>query len=446
MTDYMRPSLIRNSAATLTLCLGASSCALTGEPSAPPQITVKAASLTFTAVQGSSPASQSVEITNTGGGVLAWTASTSAPWLTATPTQGTAPVAILVTPNGAGLDAGVYTGVVTIVGTNATNSPRTIDVTFTLTAPPAVGLSATTFEFSGVQGGPNPASQSLTISNTGGGTLNWTAAKTASWLTLSSLSGTAPSTVMISASLAGLTPGTYQGLVTLTATGAVNSPLSLTVTLTVGAAATIGLSPTSFAFTGGVGGPNPAGKALNISNTGGGTLAWTASSDAAWLSVSSASGTAPSTVTINVSTTGLAAGTYNGIITVVAAGATNTPQTVPVQLVISPLYDGSWSGKTSQDSTITFTVANNAITQISFGWRATGSCTVNGRTTTTFNTPLSVASGGFSISTSGSISYSLSGTFGSATTLSGTLSLNFSQSVPSCSASTGPQTFTASKP
>jgi len=98
---------------------------------------------------------------------------------------------------------------------------------------------------------------------------------------------------------------------------------------------TIGVSPTSLNFTATAGGSNPANQTINITNTGGGTLNFTASDDAPWLTVSPASGTAPSTLTASVNISGLAAGTYNGTITISAAGATNTPVNVPVTLTVN---------------------------------------------------------------------------------------------------------------
>lgn len=97
---------------------------------------------------------------------------------------------------------------------------------------------------------------------------------------------------------------------------------------------TIGVNPSSMTFSATVGGANPASQSLSITNTGGGTLDWTASSNATWLSVSPTSGTAPSSTSVSVNITGLAAGTYNGAITVSSVGATNTPVTVPVTLTV----------------------------------------------------------------------------------------------------------------
>lgn len=103
---------------------------------------------------------------------------------------------------------------------------------------------------------------------------------------------------------------------------------------------TIGVSPSSLSFTATAGGANPANQSVSITNTGGGTLNWSASSNASWLSVSPASGTAPSTSTASVNISGLAAGTYNGAITITATGATNSPISVPVTLTVNPSGGG----------------------------------------------------------------------------------------------------------
>jgi hypothetical protein len=98
---------------------------------------------------------------------------------------------------------------------------------------------------------------------------------------------------------------------------------------------TIGVNPTSFSFSATAGGANPSSQSLSITNTGGGTLTWSATTTQPWLSVSPTSGTAPSSATVSVNITGLAAGTYNGAITVTGTGATNSPVTVPVTLTVS---------------------------------------------------------------------------------------------------------------
>ncbi|MBS1791589.1 MAG: S8 family serine peptidase [Acidobacteria bacterium] len=98
---------------------------------------------------------------------------------------------------------------------------------------------------------------------------------------------------------------------------------------------TIGVSPSSLSFTATAGGSNPANQTISVTNTGSGTLNWSQTDNASWLTVTPASGTAPSTLTASVNISGLSAGTYNGTITVSATGATNTPVSIPVTLTVN---------------------------------------------------------------------------------------------------------------
>ncbi|MFO0707749.1 MAG: fibronectin type III domain-containing protein, partial [Nitrospira sp.] len=110
-------------------------------------------------------------------------------------------------------------------------------------------------------------------------------------------------------------------------------PVALTVSTATVQAPIIGLSTSSLAFSGTAGGANPANQTVTVSNAGAGTLAWTASDNAAWLTLTPASGTNTGTVTASVNLTGLAAGTYTGTITVAATGATS--KTLPVSLTVA---------------------------------------------------------------------------------------------------------------
>ena len=94
----------------------------------------------------------------------------------------------------------------------------------------------------------------------------------------------------------------------------------------------IGASPTSLSFAATQGGAHPATQTVSISNTGGGTLSWTASDNAAWLTLSPASGTGNGAVTLTVSTGSLPAGTYNATVAMNAAGAAAV--TVPVTFTV----------------------------------------------------------------------------------------------------------------
>ncbi len=100
--------------------------------------------------------------------------------------------------------------------------------------PPAIGASPTSLSFAATQGGANPATQTVSISNTGGGTLSWSASDNAAWLTLSQASGTGNGVVRASVVTGTTAVGTYNGSITLSATG--GSSVTVPVTFTVGTA------------------------------------------------------------------------------------------------------------------------------------------------------------------------------------------------------------------
>jgi uncharacterized membrane protein len=252
--------------------------------------------------------------------------------------------------------AGSYTGSITIAsGGQSTLVPVTLTVTGGDTTP-AIGLSPTSLAFTGIAGGTNPAAKTIGISNSGSGTLTWSAGDNAAWLTLSPTSGTNIGTVNANVNLAGLAAGTYNATVTMTASGvtAKTLPVTLTLTATTGGAM-IGFSPTSLTFTGTAGSTNPAAKTISISNSGSGTLSWATSDNAAWLILSPVSGTNSGTITASVNLTGLATGTYNATITVTATGSTNSPQQIPVSLMLSTISSGTttltWNANAESDLT-----------------------------------------------------------------------------------------------
>ncbi|HUA61429.1 MAG TPA: IPT/TIG domain-containing protein, partial [Verrucomicrobiae bacterium] len=201
---------------------------------------------------------------------------------------------------------------------------------------PGLSLGSTSLSFAYTLGGSLPGSQSFTISNSGTGTLDWTAGveSSATWLSLSSESGAAPSTVTVSVDPAALAAGTYTGAITVTASGASNSPATVTVTLVVSAAAaSLAVTPTSLTFAYTSGGALPAAQSLTISNGGGGTFTWTASANADWVALSATSGSPPGTLTVVVTPQNLPPGTNNATITVSANGV--TPVTVSVGVTVT---------------------------------------------------------------------------------------------------------------
>ena len=121
------------------LCALASLCAGCGGgahhiPAAAPVLTLSTNAISFVAIQASSfaPAPASVNVTNTGTGVLTFTVETDVPWLTVTPTSGTAPQTLQISAAVGTLAPNAYRGHIIIVDLIAKDSPGIINVTFTV--------------------------------------------------------------------------------------------------------------------------------------------------------------------------------------------------------------------------------------------------------------------------------------------------------------------------
>jgi len=98
---------------------------------------------------------------------------------------------------------------------------------------PVISLSRTALFFGARGQTTQTDAQTFLISNTGNGTLNWSASTNKSWLSCSPGSGTDDGAVTVSVVPAGLSPGTYTGKATVSAANAANTPQTVSVTLNV---------------------------------------------------------------------------------------------------------------------------------------------------------------------------------------------------------------------
>ncbi len=201
---------------------------------------------------------QPVNIANTGGTALNWTASLSnAPSFVSLGTaSGTLAAGTNtstgVVVNAANAVAGNYTANVTITATDpatglaAAGSPATVTITINI-APPSMQVNTTNLTYS-TPAGINPAGQSINITNIGGGTLTWTTGTpSASWLSVSPASGSdtpnVTSSPTFSVNVSNVAAGTYTATVAITPS--VGSAVTVTVTLTVTAVVTPTPVPTT---------------------------------------------------------------------------------------------------------------------------------------------------------------------------------------------------------
>ncbi|MBU0942878.1 MAG: M6 family metalloprotease domain-containing protein [Proteobacteria bacterium] len=216
-------------------------------------------------------------------------------------------------------------------------------VTFTLGSnaslgSPAIGLTSVTLAPT-CNLGANAPSQKFAVFNSGGGTLSYTLSNNASsWLTLSPTSGTATTEadqVTVTYTSNELSSGTYNGTITITDTGATNSPQTIPVTLTVQPQASVSLDLSDLNKTLQAG--EQGADFFTISNGGGGTLFYTLSESADWLQLAKSSGTVAleeDTIEVVFDATGLFDGTYNATILIDSSNADNTPQTIDVSLTV----------------------------------------------------------------------------------------------------------------
>jgi len=104
-------------------------------PAAPASLAVAPQALTFNyTVGGTAPAAQAVSITNAGGGILSWAASSGASWLSLSPASGTAPASLTVSVSPATLAAGTYAATAQITASGAGGSPAPVGVTLVVQA------------------------------------------------------------------------------------------------------------------------------------------------------------------------------------------------------------------------------------------------------------------------------------------------------------------------
>jgi len=249
---------------------------------------------------------------------------------------------------------------------------------------PTISPVPTNLTFSGNVGG-NVTNQTLQIWNGGGGILNWTANITYSavtgwtfgWLSMSPTSGTNLAaaqfnSTQVAVNTNGLTEGIYYANITINSTDTAENK-TVPVTLNLGVPE-ISASPTTLTFTTNEG-ENPADKTLKVCNSGTGTLNWSLTDNAAWLSENPTSGSLAADkckdVTVSVDASGLAAGDYSATITITGSPTKTIPVNLhivsampelpvaPASLSASGLSISPHQVKPDQEVTISINVANS---------------------------------------------------------------------------------------
>ena len=242
---------------------------------------------------------------------------------------GFTPANIELAADPTGLVAGTYSGSVVINSPGVLGSV-TVPVTLIVTGAPALSVSPSTLTFEATAGGAEQ-SKAANISSAAPTGYTATVALGAEWLGISPASGNAPQALTVKVSPANLGPGTYRGSIIFAAPGAGSGGQLLGVTLTVTGTVSLTASPQSLSFTAAAPGTPPAAQAITVTSNFPATVA--AASSPGWLSVTPLSGSTPASFSVSVVTAGLAAGVYNGTVTISSPGAGQTVQ-IPVSLTV----------------------------------------------------------------------------------------------------------------
>jgi hypothetical protein len=203
-------------------------------PNAPAEITVSPDSLHFAGIEGGgNPASQVFTVSSAQS--VPFTITESIPWLLATPLSGSTNSNITVTVNTGGLPAGEYVDSIRVDAPGVPNSPQYVVITLSLVPPPpSIGYTPTSFFFNAVAGEANPPAKTLTITNAGGSTLNWTVTNSQAWLSLTPSSGMDSGDVSVEVDITSLPFGEYDDTIVVSDPAATNDPVKIPVHLSIG--------------------------------------------------------------------------------------------------------------------------------------------------------------------------------------------------------------------
>lgn len=350
---------------------------------APPELQLVSSKIDFGASISGVVTKKDFTLVNVGGQQVVWQASSDQPWLSISPKSGTfsGRANTTITVNSGALAPQSYTGHITFIQQG--KQPLTLTVTLVVkAAPPATqaitpvapgGVIASPSSLSFASTGQNPAAQTVTIQNSGGGSLGWWATTYtvdgANWLNATPASGNLAANqaanVTVSINVATLKPRSYQGTVTVTygtSGQTVQIPVSLSVSISTAPAINLNQSALNFSTLLGI---SPSSQAFTIKNTGNATLNWVISEDqngATFAPVSSYTGSlAPAqstTITVTPTVAKASVGTLATHITVADsdAGSRIPKQTITVNIVVKGQPQISLSLKTiafNHDSVIT---------------------------------------------------------------------------------------------
>ena len=304
-----------------------------------PDFTLDSGVASFAAVNGAPIAAQTLSFEINNGVPTPWQATVSANWLWAAPLSGTTPaqVTLLPDPSAGNLASGSYSAALVLSSAGIANATVASNLTLT---PAALTASTTTLTVGGPKGRDLVSGQSATVSlNTGANSWPFALSGLPNWLKSSTATGVvggAGTSITVAPVASAITPGSASATVNMTATVNGDHPvLPITVNLNADQRR---LLPSQWA----VGlASSPGGtvlsRTLTVADNFGGALAWTASSDATWLTVTASGATGSnSSLTLSANPSALPANAMSyANVTITSGSAGVSPAIVRV---------GFWKG------------------------------------------------------------------------------------------------------
>lgn len=215
-------------------------------------IELSSSALALDAVAGEpDPAEAAVQIENGGAGELTGLSAEAADpdggtadWLEGELASTSAPTTLTVRASGEGLAPGSYEGRLLVGAQAALNSPAELEVTLEVREPaPILAVEPSSLQLSAQAGAHEPAPETLSITNEGGGNLDdletsvrYTRGAADGWLSVSLRTREAPTTASLSASARHLPAGNYAAVVRISSDVAENGSVEVEVAFTVGGA------------------------------------------------------------------------------------------------------------------------------------------------------------------------------------------------------------------
>ena len=246
-----------------------------------PSVTVTPSQLSFGYQLGTSaPTAQTISISSSTGSNIAFsatanTATCGGNWIVLSQTTGATPATLTVQVNTTGLMAAACTGEIDISAPSVANPSIAIPVGLLVSASPLLQTPSTGPTFNYQLGGATPAGQNVQFtSSTAGVGFTATAVPVTgspNFLQVSLASGTTPQALTLTlnaAVLAGLGPGTYTENVSISSTGAGNSPQIFPVTLVVSSNPTLNPTLQTLNFNYQIGQTSPQSQTLTLNSSG----------------------------------------------------------------------------------------------------------------------------------------------------------------------------------